>query len=342
MRLAEHGRRAVQHRLVACILITAQRLGAQAVLACKKPEDIPPEALLRAGFTEEDLDGTLAALRPGRLRPLQGHRLQGPRRHLPGDADHRRDATASSCGTARAIDIADQAQKEGVRDLRQSGLLKVKQGITSLEEIEAVHQRMTHQPDEVITWPPQPQRSDRDVKEYTSSGKASTATTGRCAARCARRRETVVTTNLRRQGIRVTKVKKQSFRGGGSVSEKDITFFTRQLATMLKAGVPLLQAFDIVARGHSNAALRAPDDGHQGPGRGRLEPVAGVPRVPGASSTRCTATWCSAGETAGMLDAHPRAARDLQGKDPRDQGQDQVGAVLSDLGRSSSRSSSSG
>jgi len=65
--------------------------------------------------------------------------------------------------------------------------------------------------------------------------------------------ETVVTTNLRRQGIRVAKIKKQTFRGGRRITDKDLTFFTRQLATMLKAGVPLLQAFDIVARGHSNA-----------------------------------------------------------------------------------------
>jgi type IV pilus assembly protein PilC len=65
--------------------------------------------------------------------------------------------------------------------------------------------------------------------------------------------ETVVTNNLRRQGIRVTKIKRQTLRGGRGISQKDITFFTRQLATMLKAGVPMLQAFDIVARGHSNA-----------------------------------------------------------------------------------------
>ena len=65
--------------------------------------------------------------------------------------------------------------------------------------------------------------------------------------------ETVVTTNLRRQGIRVLKLKRQTYRGGRKISDKDITFFTRQLATMLKAGVPLLQAFDIVARGHGNA-----------------------------------------------------------------------------------------
>jgi type IV pilus assembly protein PilC len=65
--------------------------------------------------------------------------------------------------------------------------------------------------------------------------------------------ETVATTNLRRQGIRVVKIKRQAYRGGRSITDKDMTFFTRQLATMLKAGVPLLQSFDIIARGHSNA-----------------------------------------------------------------------------------------
>ena len=65
--------------------------------------------------------------------------------------------------------------------------------------------------------------------------------------------ETVVTSTLRRQGIRVTRVKKLSLRGGGHIKDRDITFFTRQLSTMMKAGVPLLQSFDIVARGHSNA-----------------------------------------------------------------------------------------
>ena len=65
--------------------------------------------------------------------------------------------------------------------------------------------------------------------------------------------ETVVTSTLRRQGIRVVRVKKLSLRGGGTIKDRDITFFTRQLSTMMRAGVPLLQAFDIVARGHSNA-----------------------------------------------------------------------------------------
>ena len=67
--------------------------------------------------------------------------------------------------------------------------------------------------------------------------------------------ESVVNATLRRQGILVTKVKKQRLAGGGKVTEKDITLFTRQLATMMKAGVPLLQSFDIVAKGASNPAV---------------------------------------------------------------------------------------
>ena len=67
--------------------------------------------------------------------------------------------------------------------------------------------------------------------------------------------ENVVSATLRRQGILVTKVKKRTLRGGKKVTEKDISLFTRQLATMMKAGVPLLQSFDIVAKGHSNPAV---------------------------------------------------------------------------------------
>ena len=68
--------------------------------------------------------------------------------------------------------------------------------------------------------------------------------------------EAVVNATLRRQGITVTKVKKQSaFASKGKITEKDITLFTRQLATMMKAGVPLLQAFDIVGKGHNNPAV---------------------------------------------------------------------------------------
>ena len=66
---------------------------------------------------------------------------------------------------------------------------------------------------------------------------------------------TVVNATLRRQGVLVQKVKKQSMGRGGRVTDKDITLFTRQLATMMKAGVPLLQAFDIVGKGAGNPAV---------------------------------------------------------------------------------------
>jgi len=67
--------------------------------------------------------------------------------------------------------------------------------------------------------------------------------------------EAVVSANLRRQGILMTKVKKRRTSGGKSIKQKDIAIFTRQLSTMMKAGVPLLQSFDIVARGSTNPKL---------------------------------------------------------------------------------------
>lgn len=67
--------------------------------------------------------------------------------------------------------------------------------------------------------------------------------------------EAVIIASLRRQGILVTKVKKRRSSGGKSIKQKDIAVFTRQLATMMRAGVPLLQAFDIVARGSPNPRL---------------------------------------------------------------------------------------
>jgi type IV pilus assembly protein PilC len=67
--------------------------------------------------------------------------------------------------------------------------------------------------------------------------------------------ESAVNATLRRQGIIVQKVKKQKLGGGGKVTDKDITLFTRQLATMMKAGVPLLQSFDIVSKGATNPAV---------------------------------------------------------------------------------------
>jgi type IV pilus assembly protein PilC len=68
--------------------------------------------------------------------------------------------------------------------------------------------------------------------------------------------EALVNATLRRQGILVTKVKKRRMGRGGKVTTKDIALFTRQLATMMKAGVPLLQSFEIVSKGASNPAVQ--------------------------------------------------------------------------------------
>jgi type IV pilus assembly protein PilC len=67
--------------------------------------------------------------------------------------------------------------------------------------------------------------------------------------------EAAVNATLRRQGILVQKVKPLKRKGGGSVGAKDIALFTRQLATMMKAGVPLLQSFEIVSKGAANPAV---------------------------------------------------------------------------------------
>lgn len=67
--------------------------------------------------------------------------------------------------------------------------------------------------------------------------------------------ESVVSASLRRQGVMVSKIRKRRTSGGKSIKQKDIAIFTRQLATMMKAGVPLLQAFDIVARGATNPRM---------------------------------------------------------------------------------------
>ncbi|MCA3228852.1 MAG: type II secretion system F family protein [Burkholderiales bacterium] len=65
----------------------------------------------------------------------------------------------------------------------------------------------------------------------------------------------VVAASLRRRGIIASKIRKQSFSRGRRITEKDLALFTRQLSTMLRAGVPLMQSFDIVGRGHANPSM---------------------------------------------------------------------------------------
>ncbi len=119
------------------ILITAQRLGRRLCPQCKKPMDIPPESLLRAGFTAEDLDGSWQPLGPIGCDHCKGTGYKGRvgiYQVMPITDDMRQVIMRNG----NALDIAVQARKEGVRDLRQSGLLKVKSGMTSLEEVEAI------------------------------------------------------------------------------------------------------------------------------------------------------------------------------------------------------------
>src|SRR5690242_18031334 len=114
--------------------------------------------------------------------------------------------------------------------------------------------------------------------------------------------ETVATTNLRRQGIRVLKIKRQSYKGGRSITDKDMTFFTRQMATMLRAGVPLLQSFDIIARGHNNARFsRLMLDI-----KNQVETGSSLSQAFRQHPKYFDQLYCNlvqAGETAGMLDA---------------------------------------
>ena len=118
------------------ILITAQRLARRLCSSCKAPVEIPREAMLTAGFKESDLDGKWKTYHPvGCSMCNNGYKGRvGIYQVMPvSDAIQRiilRDGSA--------MDIAEQAELEGVRSLRQSGLSKVKQGLTSLEEVLAV------------------------------------------------------------------------------------------------------------------------------------------------------------------------------------------------------------
>ena len=118
------------------LLITAQRLARKLCETCKTQADYPREAMLKAGFQENDLDGTW---RPYRAVGCQscnnGYKGRvGIYQVMPITEDIQRIILSS--GTS--MDIAAQAQREGVRDLRQSGLIKVRAGVTTLEEVISV------------------------------------------------------------------------------------------------------------------------------------------------------------------------------------------------------------
>ncbi len=115
------------------IMITAQRLARRLCPNCKKPTDIPRETLIDAGFKEDDIDGSWTPYRPvGCSMCTNGYKGRvGIYQVMPITEEIQRIILRD--GTA--LEIAEQAQHEGVNSLRQSGLYKVKLGVTSLEEV---------------------------------------------------------------------------------------------------------------------------------------------------------------------------------------------------------------
>ena len=119
------------------ILIVAQRLARRLCPKCKVPLDIPPEALLRAGFTDEDLDGTWQPYSHTGCEHCRNTGYKG-RVGIYEVMTISEEMRQLIMRNGTAIDIATLARREGIVDLRHSGLRKVRAGITSLEEIEAV------------------------------------------------------------------------------------------------------------------------------------------------------------------------------------------------------------
>ncbi len=115
------------------LLITAQRL-ARRLCNCKQPLEVPRQALLDAGFKEEELDGSWTLYGPGSCERCKGSGYKGRvgiYQVMPISEEMQRLILAG----ATSLDLDKQAKLEGVRDLRESGLLKVKQGLTSLDEV---------------------------------------------------------------------------------------------------------------------------------------------------------------------------------------------------------------
>jgi type IV pilus assembly protein PilB len=118
------------------LLITAQRLARKLCENCKAPADYPRDAMLKAGFKPEDLDGNWKPFRAvGCSMCNNGYKGRvGIYQVMPITEEIQR----IILGSGMAQDIAQQAHREGVRDLRQSGLIKVRNGMTTLEEVISV------------------------------------------------------------------------------------------------------------------------------------------------------------------------------------------------------------
>ncbi|RYH23651.1 MAG: type IV-A pilus assembly ATPase PilB, partial [Alcaligenaceae bacterium] len=118
------------------ILITAQRLARRLCTVCREPSDVPREALLDAGFSDADANGSWTPYRPVGCSACNGgyKGRVGIYQVMPITEEIQKIILRDGS----ALDIARQSESEGVRSLRQSGLRKVMQGLTSLEEVVAV------------------------------------------------------------------------------------------------------------------------------------------------------------------------------------------------------------
>ena len=115
------------------ILITAQRL-ARRLCTCKQPLDIDEYGLLQVGYREDDLDGSWVPFRPVGCERCKGSGYKGRvgiYQVMPISEEIQRIILSNG----NAMQIAEQARREGVNDLRRSGLIKVRQGLTSIEEV---------------------------------------------------------------------------------------------------------------------------------------------------------------------------------------------------------------
>ncbi len=115
------------------ILITAQRL-ARKLCSCKQPADMSHDVMLAAGFAASDLDGSWVAYKPAGCERCKNSGFKG-RTGIYEVMPITEEIQRLILKGASSLEIAQQAQREGVRNLRQSGLRKVKQGLTSVEEV---------------------------------------------------------------------------------------------------------------------------------------------------------------------------------------------------------------
>ena len=314
------------------ILITAQRLAASCARTARSPRTSRPRRCCAPASREEDLDGSWQPYGPVGCDHCKGTGYKGrvgiyqvmpitdemrqhhhAQRQRPSTSPTRRSAKA--CATC--ANPACSRSRQGSPRSKKSKRSPTNDAGTRHDEDNHGHRN---------------RRSTQDVKEYTFVWEGNDEQRPG-ARRDARRLRNRGHDQPAPPGHPVTKIKRQTFRGGKQ-GQREGHHLLHPPAGDDDEG---RRAAAAVVR-HRRArpqqpALLAAADRHQEPtSRPGIEPVAGVPQVPASTSTRCTATWSTPARQAGILDAHARPPRHLQGKDPRHQGQDQVGAVLPDLG----------